>query len=101
MTATSMHNSSNGHVRTFTALPAKRTKVPLFIGLFGPSGCGKTMSALRIATGIAEVTGGDVYVVDTEAGRALHYADRFKFQHMPFEAPFGSLDYLQVVRQCV
>jgi len=47
------------------------------------------------------VTGGEIYFIDTEAGRALHYSDQFKFQHVPFEAPFGSLDYLQVIRQCV
>ena len=29
----------------------------------------------------------------------LHYADRFKFRHMPFSAPYGSLDYLAAIRQ--
>jgi hypothetical protein len=97
-----MNNSGNGHrSRTFIATPAKRTKVPLLIGLFGPSGSGKTFTSLRLATGIAEAFGGDICLIDTEAGRALHYADRFKFQHVPFDAPFGSLDYLQVIRQCV
>jgi hypothetical protein len=82
-------------------MPAKRTKVPLLIGLFGCSGSGKTFTSLRLATGIASVSGGEIYFIDTEANRALHYADRFKFQHVPFEAPFGSLAYLQVIRQCV
>ncbi len=86
--------------RTFTALPAVRESVPLLIGLTGPSGGGKTFSALRLATGIQTVTGGDIYAVDTEARRMLHYADKFKFRHLQFDAPFGSLDYLAAIRHC-
>ena len=37
---------------------------------------------------------------DTEARRALHYADEFDFLHMPFGAPFGPLDYLAAVEVC-
>lgn len=81
----------------FTDAPAVRREVPLLGGLMGPSGGGKTMSALRLATGIQRVTGGDIYFIDTESGRALHYADRFKFRHVPFAAPFGSLDYLEAL----
>lgn len=47
------------------------------------------------------MTGGDIYGIDTEARRMLHYADRFKFKHVQFDAPFGSLDYLAALRQCV
>lgn len=87
--------------RQFTANDAKREHVPLLIGLTGPSGGGKTFSALRLATGIQQVTGGDIYFIDTESRRALHYADRFKFKHVPFGAPFGSLDYLAALQFCV
>lgn len=87
--------------RTFDARPARRERVPLLIGLTGPSGGGKTFSALRLATGIRQVTGGDIYFIDTEARRALHYADRFDFKHVPFSAPFGSLDYLAALQFCV
>ena len=83
--------------RAFAARPAVREQVPALIGLFGPSGGGKTFSALRLATGVQSVTGGEILVVDTEAKRALHYADQFKFQHVEFKAPFGSLDYLDVL----
>lgn len=79
-------------VRTFVDKPAVRDKVPLLIGLAGPSGGGKTFSALRLASGMQRVSGGDVYVVDTESKRALHYADKFKFRHLEFTAPFGPLD---------
>lgn len=87
--------------RNFEARDAVREHVPLLIGLTGPSGGGKTFSALRLATGIQQVTGGDIYFVDTESRRALHYADRFRFKHIPFEAPFGSLDYLVALQHCV
>jgi hypothetical protein len=85
--------------RTFTATSAKREHVPVLVGLMGPSGSGKTFSALRLATGMQAVTGGEIVYIDTEARRALHYADSFKFQHMQFDAPFGSLDYLDAIQQ--
>jgi hypothetical protein len=67
----------------------------------GPSGGGKTKSALRLATGIQRVSGGDIFVVDTEARRSLHYADEFKFRHVEFGAPFAPLDYLAAIEHCV
>lgn len=87
--------------RTFSDSPAVRSHVPLLVGLMGPSGGGKTWSALELATGIQEVTGGDIYGIDTEANRMLHYADYFKFRHVPFKAPFGSLDYLAAFEYCL
>jgi energy-coupling factor transporter ATP-binding protein EcfA2 len=86
--------------RTFEDKPATREKVPLLVGLMGPSGGGKTFSALRLATGITRVSGGDIFIVDTEARRALHYADRFNFRHVPFTPPFGPLDYLAAIEHC-
>ncbi|MBK8009559.1 MAG: AAA family ATPase [Rhizobiales bacterium] len=91
----------NAPARNFAAKTATREQVPLLIGLMGPSGCGKTFSALRLGSGIQEEVGGDMYVIDTEARRALHYADQFKFKHVQFDAPFGSLDYLEALRYCV
>lgn len=87
--------------RDFTATPATRERVPLLVGLTGPSGSGKTFSALRLASGIQQVSGGDIFFIDTESRRALHYADKFKFKHVPFDAPFGSLDYLEALKFCV
>jgi hypothetical protein len=96
--------------RTFEIRQAVRTKTPLWIALGGPSGGGKTLSALRLATGIAKVFGGKIGVIDTEAERARHYAPvtgakadpprTFDFMHVPFGAPFGSLDYLAAVEHC-
>jgi ABC-type dipeptide/oligopeptide/nickel transport system ATPase subunit len=89
------------NARTFEATDAKCESVPLLVGLMGCSGSGKTYSALRLGAGIQTVSGGDIYVVDTEARRALHYADSFKFKHIAFDAPFGSLDYLAAIESCV
>ncbi len=80
--------------RNFSLQPAVRERVPLLVGLAGPSGWGKTFSALELATGMQEVVGGDIIVIDTENRRALHYAENFRFKHLDFGAPFGSLDYL-------
>lgn len=71
---------------TFTFRPAKRQGVSLLIGLAGASGSGKTYSALELATGMA---GGKRFcVIDTEAGRAQHYADLFDFDHGDMHPPF-------------
>lgn len=80
--------------REFVTSPAVRRQVPILIGLVSPSGGGKTRSSLRLATGIQRVSEGAIVAIDTEANRMLHHADDFKFQHIPFSAPFGSLDYL-------
>lgn len=88
-------------MRTFEDTPAVREQTPLLVALVGPSGTGKTFSALRLATGIQRVTGGDVFMVDTEARRGLHYADSFKFRHVSFGAPFSPLDYLSAIEHCV
>ena len=87
--------------RKFEDKEAVRQKVPLLVGLFGPSGSGKTYSALRLAEGIRDIAGGDIFVVDTESKRALHYADRFRFRHVEFGAPFSPLDYLAALQYCV
>lgn len=86
--------------RSFSDSPAVRKSTPVLLGLFGPSGSGKTYSALEIATGMQEITEKETYVIDTEANRALHYADRFSFRHVPFIAPFGPLDYLAAIEHC-
>lgn len=88
--------------RTFEFKDADQARdenqVPLLIGIMSPSGGGKTFSALRLATGMQKVIGGDIFGIDTENGRMLHYADQFKFKHMDFKPPFGSLDYLEALK---
>lgn len=81
---------------TFTFAPAQRRDTHLLIALAGASGSGKTFSAMRLATGIC----GDkpFAVIDTEAGRALHYADQFTFRHADFAPPFTPERYLEAVK---
>ncbi|WP_066338397.1 AAA family ATPase [Azohydromonas lata] len=85
----------------FAFKPAVRDQVPLLLGNVGPSGGGKTFSALRLASGIQSVVGGDIAVIDTEARRALHYASRFKFLHLDFKPPHGPDRYLEAIRAAV
>jgi hypothetical protein len=80
---------------TFTFRPAIRENVGLLIGLAGSSGSGKTFTAMRLASGIA---GGKPFaVIDTEAGRAKHYADQFKFDHGDLKPPFSPSAYSEAI----
>lgn len=88
--------------RAFTHAHAVREKTPILVGLVGPSGSGKTYSALRLAAGMRRVNPkGKTFVIDTEARRALHYAAKFDFEHVPFGAPFSPLDYMEAILYCV
>jgi hypothetical protein len=81
---------------TFKFRPAKRENVGLLIGIIGPSGSGKTYTALELAAGIA---GDRPYaLIDTEARRALHYADRFKFDHGELSPPFRPDAYTDAIK---
>jgi ABC-type oligopeptide transport system ATPase subunit len=95
----------------FTDSPAARIATPLFTGIVGPSGTGKSFSALRLAVGAQRVTGGEIFAIDTESNRMLHYAPlpgekadpargKFAFRHVPMTAPYGSLRYLAAIRYC-
>ena len=80
---------------TFEFRPAARENVSLLIGLAGGTGSGKTYTAMRLATGIA---GGKPFaVIDTEAGRAKHYADQFKFDHGDLAPPFSPARYSEAI----
>ena len=79
---------------SFMFRPAIRENVGLLIGLIGPSGSGKTYSAMRLASGIAAAGGTKPFcVIDTEAGRAKHYADQFRFDHGDLKPPFRPATY--------
>lgn len=78
-----------------TFAPAKRENVGLWVNMIGGTGSGKTFSAFRLAHGIA----GDkpFAVIDTENRRALHYADRFRFDHAQLSAPFTPDAYAEAI----
>ena len=71
---------------SYTFRRAVREQVPLIIGLSGGTGSGKTFSAMRLAKGMAH--GKPFCVIDTENGRASHYADQFAFDVLDLRAPF-------------
>jgi len=76
--------------------PAKREAAPVLVGIAGPSGGGKTYSALRVARGLAN--GEPFAMIDTENGRALHYADYFpEMQHAHLRAPFSPAAYTEAL----
>lgn len=79
----------------FSFRPAVRENVGLLIGLAGASGSGKTYTAMRLASGIA--AGKAFAVIDTEAGRAKHYADAFKFDHGDLRPPFSPTAYAEAI----
>jgi AAA domain len=80
---------------SFQFKPAIRESVGLILGLAGSSGAGKTFSALKLATGMA---GGKPFaLIDTEAGRARHYADQFKFDHGDLAPPFRPQRYAEAI----
>lgn len=81
---------------TFNFRPAVRDRVGLLIAIAGASGTGKTFSALRLATGLAG-DGGRIAFIDTEAGRAKHYADQFAFDHGDLTPPFSPARYLEAI----
>jgi len=81
---------------TFQFRPAVRENVGLLIGLAGGTGSGKTYSAMRLAAGIAGEK--RFAVIDTEAGRAKHYADEFKFDHGDLKAPFTPDAYEEAIK---
>ncbi len=79
----------------YTFRRAVREKVPLIIGLSGGTGSGKTFSAMRMAKGMA---GGKPFcVIDTENGRASHYADQFTFDVLDLRSPFSPERYSEAI----
>lgn len=106
---------------THTFRPGTRENTQLIIGSIGASGSGKTYSLFELATGLAypEASNAEelaaiiqkegrnrIAVIDTERGRALHYAPppgqradpwadsaTFAFDHMAMEPPFSPQAY--------
>lgn len=80
---------------SYTFKRAVREQVPLIIGLSGGTGSGKTMSAMRLAKGMSQ--GKPFCVIDTENGRASHYADQFIFDVLELRAPFNPEAYAEAI----
>ena len=87
----------------FIDYDAKTSTAPqaLIVGLTGPSFSGKTNSALRLATGMQRVVGGEIGFVDTESNRGLQYKNDFAFRHVPFAPPHSPAAYEEAIDYCV
>lgn len=80
---------------SFKFTTAVREHVYTITGYSGGTGSGKTFSALEYATGLA---GGQPFaLIDTETGRAKHYADRFRYDHGDLTPPFRPQHYAEAI----
>ena len=80
---------------SYTFRRAVREQVPLIVGISGGTGSGKTYSAMRMAKGMAH--GKPFCVIDSENGRASHYADQFTFDVLDLRAPFSPDAYAKAI----
>lgn len=77
--------------------PAVRENTPLIIGIAGPTKSGKTMSALRLATGLAN--GGKIVMINAEGARGHQYADKFSYLACDLTPPYRYGVYEEVLRE--
>lgn len=85
----------------------ERQNVSVIVALAGGTGAGKTKTAMELATGLA---GGKPFaVIDTESGRASHYAPKpgeiadgvntYDFEVLEMEAPFSPMAYTAAIQE--
>ena len=87
---------------------AVRKKIKLKLALMGAPGGGKTCSALRLAKGLCNKTGGRVAVIDTEANGSDMYAEKanlsngdifsFDFDNSELKAPYTVQSYVKAIK---
>jgi AAA domain len=82
----------------YEAIPATRKEETLLLGIIGPPGGGKTLSSLKLAKGVQSVRGGDIVVIDTEAGRSRKYNDLIPFKIVELPPAARSNDFLDCIR---
>lgn len=75
---TNQNGKTNGTAAAGRYRKAEKAGIFARVAICGPSGAGKSYTALRIARGLAG-DDGKIFVLDTERGRILRYADRFDF----------------------
>lgn len=81
----------------FTHEVAKPGNLPLAISIAGYAKSGKTKSALRIAKGIQQAKGGDIWGIDSE-NRMHEYGDQFVFQRVSLKPPFSPQRYQAAIK---
>lgn len=99
------------------AIKAKRTNTKLRIALTGPTNAGKTYSALRLAYGMIKAMHPEyneeqiwdkIYLIDTERGRGLAYADRDdlplktgSYWYGAIDAPYTPAKYVEALKDAM
>lgn len=68
------------------------------VAICGPSGAGKTYTALVFAQELAKQAGGRIALIDTEKASASLYADRFDFDTLDFQPPYGPERYVEFMQ---
>lgn len=70
----------------------------LRLALCGPSGAGKTWSALLLAKGLMQNSGGRIALLDTERGSASLYSRLCEFDSAALAPPFSPERYIEAIR---
>lgn len=87
----------------FQIRKAERRKAKARIALTGPSGSGKTMSALRLASGMAQAMGidpdGAIALIDSERGSAELYAHVVPFAVLDLTPPYSPARYMEALAE--
>jgi DNA polymerase III delta prime subunit len=73
---------------------ATKAKAKARLLLSGASGSGKTTAALELATAL----GGKVALIDTEAGSASLYSDRYDFDVLELQPPFEPERFIEAIQ---
>ena len=85
----------------FQSRKAQKRQLALKILCSGSSGSGKTKSALRLATGIVNKTGGSIYLINTEGDRGEMYANEFDYQIIDLPEPRSPENYMEAIKFCM
>jgi hypothetical protein len=80
---------------------AVKEEAKLRAALESPAGFGKSMTALKVATYLAEKTGGRIAALDTEYGSLSKYAHLFDFDVVNVDPPFHPQKLVDAIRQAV
>lgn len=85
----------------FQIRKAEKRQLALKILCAGSSGSGKTYSALRLATGITNKTGGEIFLINTEGDRGEMYANKFKYNILDLPEPRSPEKYMEAIQACI
>ena len=85
----------------FQSRKAEKRQLALKILCSGSSGSGKTYSALRLATGIINKAGGEIYLINTEGDRGEMYGGQFNYQIVDLPEPRSPENYIEAIKYCI